>query len=220
MLQYIFAPVPVLLINHCPQLPQYPSYWHTKVHYCPIKSPIDTMQYTSAPVPVLLIRFLYVSPLLARNQSYSYRTVHYYEYQSYWYQTVHYIPSICSTNTLHYSIAPLPVLMIRRYSLLTQFQSDKKPSIHYCPSTTNWYDIVLYCPSTSPTDTLQPISAPVPVLLIYYSPLLPQYQSYWYPTIHCCQSTSPVDTIQSTTAPVRAVLLPYSQILPQYQSYW
>ena len=109
--------------------------------------------------------------------------------------------------------------MIHRCSLLTQFQSDKYPSVHYCPSLT-------------PIDTT---TAPVPGLLIPYSSSLPLYQSYWYTTVHYCLSTDPTDTLQttaatvpvlliqhspSTTAQVWAVLLPYSQLLPQYQYYW
>ena len=102
--QSITAPDKVLLIPYSPQLPQYQSYWHDTVHYCPSTSSIDILQSTFAPVPILLIPY---SPLLPRtnhiytlgllqpkHQFYWYNTVHYRPlYGFYWYPIVHYCPS-------------------------------------------------------------------------------------------------------------------------------
>ena len=64
-----------------------------------------------------------------------------------------------------------------------------------------WYTVVHYCPSTSPTDTLQSTTAPVPDLLIQHVPLLPQYESYWYPTVHYYPIFSPTD-MTTVTVPI------------------
>ena len=95
----------------------------------------------------------------------------------------------------------------------------------------NWYDTVRYYLYTSPTDTLQSTTTQVPILLISFNPLLPQYQSYWYDstllpqnysylyaTVHFCPST--IGKSQSTTAPAPVLLIPYSPLMPQYKSYW
>ena len=94
-----------------------------------------------------------------------------------------------------------------------------------------WYYTARYCPSTRPIDTTQSTSAlvrsadtlqtttAVPVLLIWHSPLGPQYKSYWYPTVYSCPSTSPINTLQSTTTPVPVLLIRHSTLLPQYQSF-
>ena len=135
--------------------------------------------------------------------------------------------------------APVPVLLLIPYiPSLPQFQSYWYSTVYYChstnpsdtlqstvaPVTSCWFNTVHYCPSTSPTDPVPvlqiPLSttAPVPLLLIWHSPLLPQYQSYcWYPTFHLCPSASPIDTLQSTTATVPILLIPYNPLLPQWQ---
>ena len=190
------------------------------MHCCPITCPADTTQSTTAPVPVLLIRH---STLL-------------FHYQDYWYDTVHccprtspidttqytvsvdFSPSTCATETPQSTIAPVPVLLIRHSTLLTQYQS-------YC------YDTLHDCSNTYSTNTIQYTSPPVPVLL--NSPLLPQYQSYCYDTAHFCPITISVDTRQYTTPPFPIPLSPqlyfcpittptkrHSPLLSQYKSYW
>ena len=62
--------------------------------------------------------------------------------------------------------------------------------------------------TTTPVSVLlipySPTSAPV--LLVFYSLLLPKHQSYWYPTVHYCPSPRPIDT--------------HIPLLPQYEFYW
>ena len=77
---------------------------------------------------------------------------------------------------------------------MLQYQFYLYNTVRYCPSTSptdmiqstiamdhsNWYDTVRYYLYTSPTNTLQSTTTQVPILLISFNPLLPQYQSYWY----------------------------------------
>ena len=126
--------------------------------------------------------------------------------------------------------------------LVTQYQKYTYTTVHYCPSTNPndklskyqscWYDIVHYCPSCSPTDMIQSATVPVPVPLIWYNPLLPQYKSYWsdtihlcpqyqnyrYPTVHFCPSTSSNDMIEPTTP--RIPVIQHSLLLSQFQSWY
>ena len=110
--------------------------------------------------------------------------------------------------------APVPVLLIRNSSLLPQFQR--------CSA-------ALYCPGTSPSDTLQSITSPEVVLVIRRSPLLPLYQSYWYhtfftyapvPVLLIPYSISPTDTTQPTSVPVQVLLICYRLQMHKYQTYW
>ena len=108
-------------------------------------------------------------------------------------QPVQYCLSASLIDTTGYSTAP--------ESLLIHFSTQPAPVPVY------WYVAA------------QLITAPDKVLLISYSPQLPQYQSYWHDTVHCCPSTSPVDILQSTFAIVPILLIPYSPLLLQNQSY-
>ena len=79
----------------------------------------------------------------------------------------------------------------------------------------------------------------LPVLLMPYSQLVPQYLSYWYPVVNHYLSISHSNTQQSatvsvpdlltrncplvrqyTTVPVPVLLISYSTQLSHYQSYW
>ena len=135
--QSIIAPDKVLLIPYSPQLPQYQSYWHDTVHYCPSTSPIDILQFTFATVPFLLIPY---SPLLPQNQSYSYPR-----------STTAQAPVLLIQHSSLPSL--VRVLLIPYSSLLSLYQA--------C-----WLDIVHFCPSTSPSDMMS-TTVPVPVLLIW-----------------------------------------------------
>ena len=191
------------------------------------------------------------------------------QYQFYWYNTVRYCPSTSPTDMIVYRCMGHSNWYdtVRNYPdtrpcspLLPKYQSYWYPSIHYCPNTspidTSQYTtapgllLICYstlCPSISLIDKSQSITAPVPVLLILYSPLLPQYKSYWYDTVHFCPSTSPtyshfiyhspllaysyqtvhywlntslIDVTQYSISPVPVLLIHYSTLLPQYQSLW
>ena len=137
------------------------------VHYCPNISPSNTQQSATVSVPDLLIRH---SPLLPQCLSCWYPAVHHCLSARLIDTTVHYCPSTSITDMLQYTV-PLPGLLIRY--------------------------IVYHCPHTSPTDMLKYTSALVSVLLITYSHILSQYQTYWYPTVDYCPTTNPTNTIQS-----------------------
>ena len=172
------------------------------------------MQSTTTPIPVPLILY---SPLLP-------------QYQSYWYPTIHY--------------CPVPVLLIRHSTQMPQY---RYATVHFCRSTslidksqsttapvpTLSYPTVHLCPSTNLIDTTQYTSTPELVLLILYSILMHQCQSYWYVTVNCWPSISPTHTQQSTTSLAPVLLIHYSTLLPsvspvgtlqspvdQFQSYW
>ena len=186
-LQSTTAPVPNLLIQHNPLLPLYESYWYPTVHYYPISSPTDLAtvtvpviwytQSTTALVPVLLILH---NPLLS-------------QYQTYWYNVVSFCPSTSSTDTIQTTTAAVPVLLIWHSPRVPQYQSYWYPTVDpvpvpvllipYSPQLPQyqsfWFDTVHYCPSTSPSYTLQYIIDLVPVLFIRHSVLLSHYQSYW-----------------------------------------
>ena len=186
-----------------------PILWYPKVHFCPSTNLIDTTQYTSTPELVLL----------------THHSILMHQCQSYWYVTVHCWPSITPTHTqqpptslapfclytalLYY---PVPVLLVRWSPLLTS------------SSLTDTFSLI---------DTTQYTTLQVPFLLIHYSTLLPQYQSYWYVTVHYWPSssltdtfqstsisTSPIDSTEFTSATVPILLKPYILLLAQYQSYW
>ena len=129
--------------------------------------------------------------------------------------------------------------------ILSQYQSYRYDTFHYCPSisptdTTQSITVsvsvllIWYSPSTCPTDMIYSTTAPAPVLLIR------QYQSYWYDTIHYCPYTSPyiydtvhynlstssvdvhychiaspTDTTQSTSVPVPVLRIWYSPPIHQ-----
>ena len=104
------------------------------------------------------------------------------------------------------------------FSLLL-YQSCRSATVHFYPSPRP-IDTSPLLPQISPTDTLNFTSAHVPVRLMPYNQLLPQYQSYWYDSVHYCPSTNPTFKLQYTTAPVPILLIRHSPLLPQYHSYW
>ena len=140
--------------------------------------------------------------------------------------------------------ATVLVLLVRLSKLLPQYQSYIYDTVHYCPITssidlTHYTTVTLLvllilhiyeCPGTSLTDLIQSSNAPVPVLLIPYSPLLSQY--YSYDTVHYGPRISPTYKLQYNTAQVSALLMSQSTadpvpvlvifscpLLPKYQSY-
>ena len=114
--------------------------------------------------------------------------------QSYLYTKVHYWPSAGPVDTLQSTSDPVLVLLIPFSAILLQYLPCGYDTVHYCQYQSYWYPTVHLCPSTRP------------VILILYSPLLPQYQSYWYSTVHYC--------------PVTDLLIQHNPLLPQYESYW
>ena len=151
-----------------PLLPKYQSYWYPSIHYCPSTNPIDTSQYSTALGLLLLIRYSTLCPstsLIDKSQSITapvpVQLIPYSpllpQYKSYWYDTVHFCPS--TSPTYSHLICHCP--------LLAKNQSYSDRTVHYCLN-------------TSFIDTTQYTISPVPVLLIHYSTLLPQYQSLWY----------------------------------------
>ena len=183
-----------------PPILQYQFYWYNTVHYCVSTSPTDTiqsatthtsyadtLQFTTTPVPVLLISYNLLLP----------------QYQSYWYDST-LLPRNIPTYTLQCTFAPIPVWLIRQSatvpvpvllipscSLLLQCQSY-------------WYDTVHFCPSTSLTYSL----------LICHSSLLAKYR---YPTVNYCLNTSLIDTTHYTSSTVPVQLTHYSTLQFQYQ---
>ena len=145
------------------------------------------------------------------------------QYQSFLYDTVHYCPS------------PRPIATIAHYYPITSptdtLQCHSSSPVHYyrrtspidttvyttVPELIRLYATVHYCPSTNLINTLQATTAPVPVLVIPYSPLLSQY--YSYATVHYCPRTNPTYKLQYNTAQVSALLICHSPLLAQYQSY-
>ena len=182
--------------------PQYLSYGYDTFHYCPNTSPIDKSQYTTAPELLLLIRYSTLCSSTSLNDKSQSITAP--------------VPVLL---ILYSSLLPQYVLLIWHSTLLPKYQSYWYTTVHYCPSTnpidflqstaapilSYWYNTVHYCPSASCAVTLQSTTAPVPVLLIWHSPLLSQYQSFWY---------------DATIAPVSILLIAYSLLLSQYLSCW
>ena len=170
------------------------------------------------------------------------------QYQSYRYDELYFCPSISPTDSTQSTTVPAPLLLIRYSLLLPQYKSYWYDTFYYCPSASStdttqyttvpysyWYYTFHYYRSTSLTymtqssssltDTTQPTSVPVLLLLIWYSlplptvgdwydsPRLSQNESCWYDTVHYCPSTrpigydssllpntSPTDTLQCATA--------------------
>ena len=244
---------PSTYLWYIPLLPQYQSYRYETLYYCPSISPTDTTQLTnvlvsvlliwyspstyptdmihsiSAPVPVLSIRNTLLLPQYKSNSisptDTTQLTTVLVSVLLIWYS-----PSTYHTDMIHSTTTPVPVLLVREYKLF-------------------WYDTIYYCPCASPTFTIQYIRTSVPVLLMHttvtlpvllllYSPLLSQYQSYWYDTVHQCPSTSPNERSsqclsryyhcavpvllirQPTSVPVQVLLIWNNPQLPQYKTYW
>ena len=163
------ALVPVLLIRQCQ------SYWCDTIHCCPNTSPTYTIQCITTSVPVLLMYTTVILPVLLIPHSPLLS-----QYQSYWYDTVYQCPSTSPNGTTQSTFVAILVLLIW-YSLSLRSTSPTDTTAHFCPSMgpadspllpqckAYWQDSVLL-PYTSPTDTLL-----IPVLVIFNSPLLPQF---------------------------------------------
>ena len=95
------------------------------------------------------------------------------------------------------TIAPVPVLLIP-YS--TTFSV---PDLSIRQSTTAQYQYYWYAAEHN--------RLPLQVLLIRYSTLLPQYQSYWQDRVHFCHNSNPTGMIPSTNAPVPILLIRFSK---------
>ena len=158
---------------------QYQFYWYNTVCYCPSTSPTDMIQST-----------------IVMNHSN-------------WHDTVRYYLCTSPTDTMQSTTTQVPILLISFSPLLPQYQSYWYESVHYCSRTTPTYRYSTLCPSPSLIDKWQSITTPGPVLLIIYSPLLPQYKSYRYDTVHFCLSTSPTYSL----------LICHSPLLAKNQSY-
>ena len=137
------------------------------------------------------------------------------QYLSYWYTVVKnclrtrpLLPQCQYSDTQQSAIVSVPDLLIRHSPLVPQYLSFWYRAVHHCLSIRPVDTTVYYCFSTSTIDTLQYTTAPLPVLLIRYSPSQTQYQSYWYATVHFCSSTSTTDNLQSTTVPLPTLLKP------------
>ena len=179
-IQSTTAPVQVLLIytfNYCPSASstdttQYTtvpySYWYYTFHYYPTTSLIYMTQSTIAPFPVLLIQH---SPLLSTVlllliwSSLPLPTVgDWYVRQPMsvpervlliWYDPV---PDLLDTM-VHY--CPRPVLRIPYNAILLR----TSPIFVRVPVLLIWY-AAYFCPSTSPADMIQSLTAPAPDQLI------------------------------------------------------
>ena len=187
-------------------LSQYKSYWYDTFNYCPSANSTDMTQYTTVPLPVLLIYTFHYYPstsltymtqstiapvpvLLIRHSPLLSM------YYSFWYDTVYHCPLSATDTTAHVcprrspadmkqsTTAPVPDLL----DTIVHYSTSTNPA-NAIQSTTDGL------PNTSPTDTLQcataqdqsyfcsstsPASVPIPVLLIWYSPLLPQPKTNW-----------------------------------------
>ena len=175
MIQSTTAPIQVLLVWYIQILPQCQFYWYDTVHYCPIfllilHSLTYMTQSTIAQVPVLLIQH---SPLLS-------------QYYSYWYDKVYHCPLSATDTTAHVCPRMSPADMIR--STTAPVPDILDTIVHYCPTPALripynalllrtsptfvrvpvlliWY-AAHFCPSTSPADMIQSITAPAPDQLI------------------------------------------------------
>ena len=148
----VYTTVPVLLIWYNTLLPQYQP-----IQYITTSVTVPLM-YTTVLLPVLLIQH---RSLLS-------------QYQFYWYDTVHWCPSTCPNDTtVTFCRGTSATDMIQSTTAQYKFSWYDIPLLSQYESW--WYDTVHKCPSpllpyTSPFDTLL-----IPVLVIFNSPLLPQF---------------------------------------------
>ena len=157
----------------------------------------DTVHYSIVPMIVLLI--WYENPCVSKYEFCWYDTVHYSPNTRPIDTIVHYCPNTTPTDTLQSTHVPVLVLLSGPVLLISYSTSVVYQSWRY---------------------NMHPSSVPVPVLLIWYSPLNCPSHRPFDTIVYYCPITSPTDTLQSTTAPVLILLMPYNPLLLHYQSYW
>ena len=224
MTQSASVPVPIFWYNAV-NLHKYQSYWYDTLHYSPSISPTDRTQSTTELVPVLPIwnslllpqyqTYWYYSPLLPKYQLRGLPTVPYCPKSKSLLLTYNpLLPRTCPNKLQHFCLSISSADMIFS-PLLSQYQSCWSDTVHFYPSPRPT-DTSPLLSQISSTDTLNFTTAQVPVLLMPYNQLLPQYQSNWYDSIHYCSTTNPIFKLQYTTAPAPILLIRHSPLLPKY----